>query len=71
MHDRNQHQRKRDLQELDEPEGRPGALGEPRDDQIGRGADQRAVAAEARAERQRPPQRQQRAVAAERRAPSP
>jgi hypothetical protein len=34
----------------------PSFLGEPGDRDVGRGADQRAVAAEAGAERQRPPQ---------------
>ena len=42
-----------------EPELDAVALGDPGNGQIGRGADQRAVAAEAGAERQGPPQRLQ------------
>src|SRR4030088_2405644 len=53
--------------EPDEPEGPPAALGEPRHRQVRGGADQRAVAAQARAEREAPPQRLDPLRAAERR----
>ena len=54
----------------DEADRLTGALGDAGDDQVGAGADERAVAAQAGAERQRPPERHQPVRTAEGRAPS-
>ena len=58
-HDGHQHQRKGDFQVFDEAERTPARSAMPATVRLARGADQRAVAAETGAERQRPPQRHQ------------